>query len=143
MANYIALLRGVNVSGKNFIRMAELQGSFLALGFTDVQTYLQSGNVVFNSGKSDEGKLANAIQKRITNDLGHDVPVLVISAKEFGDLADPNPLWPAARGDETLFHSSFLFHPVAPDSFKKLKLPVAEGERVVLTEKAVFLHCMN
>jgi len=141
MANYIALLRGINVSGQNTIRMTELQNSLSALGYTDVQTYLQSGNVVFSAAKSDESKLAATIQKRITQDFGHDVPVLVLSAKELDVIANSNPLWPASGADGKLFHSTFLFHEVAAASFQMLKLPAAEGEGAVLVGKVVFLHC--
>ena len=84
MAIYIALMRGINVSGRHLIRMAELQNSFAALGFADVQTYLQSGNVVFRSGKSDATTLASVIENKVKQDFGHDVAVLVLTA---GQLA--------------------------------------------------------
>ena len=61
MTIYIALLRGINVSGHNAIRMPELQDSFSGLGFSDIRTCLQSGNVVFRADKSDEVKLAALI----------------------------------------------------------------------------------
>jgi len=141
MTTYIALLRGINVSGKNAIRMPELQASFSGLRFADVRTYLQSGNIVFRGGKSHELKLAAVIAVRIKHDFGHAVSVLVISAKELEQVANSNPLWPKAGGDEKLFHSTFLAEPVSVASFKALKLPAAEGERAVLVGKAVLLHC--
>jgi len=141
MNAYVALLRGINVSGQNAIRMPELQDSFSGLGFADVQTYLQSGNVVFRAGKSDEVELAAVIAARVTQDFGHVVPVLVISAKELDQVANSNPLWPKAGGNEKLFHSTFLSQPVSPGSFEALKLPAAVGERAVLVGRAVLLHC--
>lgn len=141
MATYVALLRGINVSGKNSIRMPALEESFAGLGFADVRTYLQSGNVVFRAGQSDEGALAATIHARIAEDFGHAVPVLVMSAKELGLIADSNPLWPKSGGDEKLFHCTFLFQPVSARCFQALKLPAADGERAVLVGKVILLHC--
>ncbi|MGZ5077256.1 MAG: DUF1697 domain-containing protein [Methylobacter sp.] len=141
MAIYVALLRGINVSGKNAIPMSKLRDSFSDLGFNDVQTYLQSGNVVFRAEQSDEFILAAAIKARIAQDFGHEVFVLVMPAKEIAQVASSNPLWPKTGGDEKLFHSTFLFQPVSPESFQALKLPAAVGEQAVLVGKVVLLHC--
>ena len=142
MTTYIALLRGINVSGQKSIRMPELQDSFSSLGFTDVRTYLQSGNVVFRTEKkSDEGELSTVISARIKHDFGHVVSVIVISANELAHIINSNPLGPIAGGDEKLFHSTFLSEPVSVASFKALKLPAVEGERAVLVGKTVLLHC--
>lgn len=141
MTSYVALLRGINVSGQNSIRMPELQHSFSGLGFKDVRTYLQSGNVVFSAGQSDEGSHAVAIQAQIAHDFGHVIPVLVMSAKELDEIANSNPLWPKTGGVENLFHCTFLFQPVSPSSFRALKFPAADGERAVLVGRTVLLHC--
>jgi len=141
MTTYIALLRGINVSGQNSIRMTALQKSISALGFSDVQTYLQSGNIVFGADKAEQGAFATMIQKCIAQDFGHDVQVLVMQAKELNAIASSNPLWPESGGDEKLFHSTFLFQPVSPASFQSLKLPAADGERAVLVGRAILLHC--
>ena len=141
MTTYVALLRGINVSGKNSIRMPDLQSSFSGLGLEGVRTYLQSGNVVFRAGQSDVVTLAAAIEARITQDFGHVVPVLVMSAKDLDLVANSNPLWPKRGGEEKLFHCTFLFQPVSQNSFQTLKLPAAVGERAVLVGSAVLLHC--
>ncbi|MDO8294241.1 MAG: DUF1697 domain-containing protein [Gallionella sp.] len=138
---YIAQLRGINVSGKNPIRMPALRDSLSRLGFQDVQTYLQSGNIVFRTDQTDVATLAAKIKARITQDTGHDIPVLVISAKDLALIANSNPLWPKSGGEETLFHCTFLFQPVSPGIFQALKLPAANGERAVLVGSAVLLHC--
>lgn len=141
MAIYVALLRGINVSGKNAILMPKLRDSFSSLGFSDIQTYLQSGNVVFRAEQSDEFILAAVIKARIAQDFGHEISVLVMPAKEIAQVASSNPLWPKSGGDEKLFHSTFLFQLVSPDSFQTLKLPAAVGEQVVLVGRVVLLHC--
>jgi uncharacterized protein (DUF1697 family) len=141
MTTYVALLRGINVSGQNSIRMPELQDSFSDLGFAGVRTYLQSGNVVFRAAQSDTITLAAAIKARVTQDFGHVVAVLVMSAKDLNLVASSNPLWPKSGGEEQLFHCTFLFHPVSQSSFQALKLRAASGERAVLVGRAVLLHC--
>jgi len=141
MTTYLALLRGINVSGKNPIRMSTLRDSVAGLGLQDVQTYLQSGNIVFRTAPSDKARLAASIKARIAQDFGHDVAILVLSAKDLAHIANSNPLWPKSGDEDTLFHCTFLFQPVSQAASKALKLPATEGEHAVLVENAVLLHC--
>ncbi len=141
MGTYLALLRGVNVSGQKSIRMPELRDSFLAMGCRDVQTYLQSGNIVFRSDGSHEATLAVRIQARIAQDFGHNVPVLVLSAKGLAHIADSNPLWPRTGADASLFHCTFLFEPVSAAVFVALNLPTGPDERALLLGNAILMHC--
>lgn len=140
-ATYVALLRGINVSGKNPIAMAELRASCAALGLSEVRTYLQSGNVVFGAERGDARRLADALHGRIEKDFGHDVAVLVVSAQQLERVASGNPLRPAASADGRLFHCTFLFAPVPQARFHELRLPARDGERAVLAGQTVYLHC--
>jgi uncharacterized protein (DUF1697 family) len=141
MTTFVALLRGINVSGQKSIRMADLQNSLVALGFAGVRSYLQSGNLVFDASRGDPRKLASTIKARIAHDFGHDVDVLVLPAKELGLVASSNPLLPRREVDEKLFHGTFLFQPVSKADFQKLKLPAQPGEQAVLIGQVVLLHC--
>jgi uncharacterized protein (DUF1697 family) len=141
MNAYLALLRGINVSGKNPVPMAKLKETFAGLGFAGVQTYLQSGNVVFQTKKTAPAKLAGEIEAAISRDFGHPVPVLVLTAGQLDAIASDNPLWPKTGGEETRFHATFLFDPVSKSAFDALKLPAAEGEQAVLAKGAILLHC--
>jgi uncharacterized protein (DUF1697 family) len=139
---YIALLRGINVSGKNPVPMAKLKETFAELGFAEVKTYLQSGNVVFQTKKkSTATKLAGEIEAAIKSDFGHQVSVLVLTPGDLGAIASDNPLWPKSGGEETHFHATFLFDSVSKAAFDALKLPAAEGERAALSKGVVLLHC--
>ena len=60
---YVALLRGINVGGNNLIKMVDLRGSFAKMGFGEVETYIQSGNVVFSSKQTNKAKLTEMIEK--------------------------------------------------------------------------------
>jgi uncharacterized protein (DUF1697 family) len=141
MTTFVALLRGINVSGQKRIRMADLQKSCEAMRLADVRTYLQSGNVVFRASQADPRKLAAALRARIAEDFGHDVEVLALPAVDLNRVATSNPLWPRSGGDETLFHATFLFKPVSTDRVRSLTLPAQSGEQATLVGQVVFLHC--
>ena len=79
MKRYIALLRGINISGKNKVPMAELKKGFETLAFVEVKTYLNSGNVIFSSDEDNIRKLTDKIEEMIKNQFGLDIPVFVLS----------------------------------------------------------------
>lgn len=141
MTTFIALLRGINVSGRKPIRMADLVKRFEALGFEEVRTYLQSGNVVFSSRRTDAKKLASEIKASIAEAFGHDVDVLVLSAKEIDRIAGANPFFPKLGTEERLFHATFLFKPVSKSDFEKLTLPAQGKEQAVLAGPVILLYC--
>ena len=148
--SFVALLRAVNVGGTK-LPMADLRALLEGLGLTNVRTYLQSGNAVFDTADADEPPqaLATAIEVRIARDLGPRVGVIVVPGEVMADVAAANPFLEAAGGagaaaaDEGL-HAAFLFGSdgeadfgEAPDAaysavyeaaFRTLDLPAAEGE---------------
>lgn len=79
MKRYITFLRGVNISGKNKVPMAELKNGFEEIGFSEVRTYLNSGNVIFSSDEGDMEGFINQIETMIKRQFGVDIPVFVIS----------------------------------------------------------------
>jgi uncharacterized protein (DUF1697 family) len=144
MTTYVALLRGVNVSGKKPLRMAELQVSCLALGLQNVRTYLQSGNLVFDTKQTDTRKLASILTAMIAKKFKHDVDVLVLSARALNRIAATNPLRPPSSGDaQTHFHATFLFEPTPAYRFGKLTLPARPNEKAALKGQVVLLYCPN
>ncbi|MFY9271174.1 MAG: DUF1697 domain-containing protein [Candidatus Manganitrophaceae bacterium] len=141
MTTFVALLRGINVSGQKQIRMADLQGCCEALGLKNIRTYLQSGNVVFCVERAAPRKLAAALRAWIAEDFKHDVEVLVLTQKELNQIVDANPLRRRLEGEEKIFHCTFLFEPVSEDRFQKLTLPAQPGEEVVLIGQVLYLYC--
>lgn len=93
MKRYIAFLRGINISGKNRIPMAELKKAFEALGFSVVKTYLNSGNVIFTSDENDLEHFTNQIEAMIKNQFCLDIPVFVISKDRLEDVLHNAPDW--------------------------------------------------
>ena len=100
---YIALLRGINVGGNNTINMAELKAAFTRQGFTHVATYINSGNVIFDSANVDEAALKGICETLILENFKLDIPVCLISAPDLHDALAKAPDWwnniPDARHD--------------------------------------------
>lgn len=93
MKSYIALLRGINISGKNKIIMSELKASFVELGYSEVSTYLNSGNVVFLSDVDDSKVISNTIRLMIKKQFELEIPVFIISQEELKDILNNAPNW--------------------------------------------------
>ena len=124
MASHIALLRGINVGGRNKVGMAELREVVTSLGHTGVRTYIQSGNVLFSAPDGDNAKLATALQAAIAAAFGLEVSVVVLTRDELAWILDRNP------------------HPDEPDPkrvhvvFLNTDLPAALLERIKAAEDA-------
>ncbi len=82
MTRYIALLRGINVSGQKLIKMEDLRQMFAAAGFSAVQTYIQSGNVIFEAAESDPATLRPQVEEMLAASLGYKVPTLIRTIPE-------------------------------------------------------------
>jgi uncharacterized protein (DUF1697 family) len=140
MSIHIALLRGINVSGHKPVKMDELRKSFETLGFKKVRTYVQSGNVVFESEGAAAG-LGGKIQERLRMDFGYEVPVLVRTAKEMEQAVRDNPL-PKERGlDAERFHVTFLSDKAPRTAAKDLAALAAKPERYRVAGREIYLYC--
>jgi uncharacterized protein (DUF1697 family) len=93
MSKYLALLRGVNVGGKGLIPMADLCVALSDAGLADVQTYIQSGNVIFSSDVNDTDKLAALIAATITKHFKLDIGVAVFSQAQWAHVISVAPAW--------------------------------------------------
>src|SRR5579863_5669733 len=108
MDTIISILRGINVGGKNSIPMAELKTLYEDLGFKNVTTYIQSGNVVFLTDEKDIPSLADKIEKSIHKKYGFRVPIITRTVKEIQALVDGNPLLKRKGIDIGKLHVTFL-----------------------------------
>ena len=97
MQTYIALLRGINVSGQKKIKMADLRAQMEAIGFHNVRTYIQSGNILFELEETDYRELEQRIHQKIIEEYGFTVPVMVKTPAEFQAVVDHNP-FPEDKG---------------------------------------------
>jgi len=91
MNQYVAFLRGINVGGKNLIKMTDLKSCFEDLGFQDVHTYIQSGNVLFSAAKSDQANLTKQIEDALSKMFNYESRVVVRSLKQMKDIVTHAP----------------------------------------------------
>jgi len=91
MKTYIALLRGINVSGQKIIKMAELRESLTKAGFENARTYIQSGNIILPSTETDHKVIEAQVKALILKDFGFDVPTFVTTADYLEDTVKNNP----------------------------------------------------
>jgi uncharacterized protein (DUF1697 family) len=88
---YVALLRGINVGGKNLIKMTDLKACFEALGFENVRTYIQSGNVIFSADESDKARLTSWLEDALSNTFHYESTVVVRSDHEIKEIVAHAP----------------------------------------------------
>ncbi len=141
MSTYIALLRGINVSGQKIILMADLKKLFESLKFSDVQTLIQSGNVVFKSEKGRDEELVSAIEKAIAKKYAFQVPVIVRSFAELEAVLKANPFRKLKLLEKERVYISFLSDAPAPTGIKKLESLSSKVDEVRVIKREVYLLC--
>ena len=104
---YAAFLRGINVGGKNKIKMEILREACAALGFENVKTYINSGNIVFETAKADDTKIADRIEKAIEQEFGLKIKTMVRTRAEIEGIVENNPFDGQFENDKDL-HVFFL-----------------------------------
>jgi uncharacterized protein (DUF1697 family) len=140
MTRHVALLRGINLGARNKILMADLRRLFADLGYGDVETYLQSGNVVFTSEAKDPSRLARDVERRIAHDLDLDVTVLVRTGVDLARLAEKNPFL-SREQDLAKLHLTFLADTPEQKRVTGLEKPTGESAEFSLDGREVYLHC--
>lgn len=138
MITYICFLRGINVGGNNMIPMDELKLLFSDLGFRDVKTYIQSGNVVFRFKNTPPDKLEKLIKEAIQKKFGLNIENMIRTLKELKDIIDRNP-FPDAEGNKayiTFLQTNPLEIPL--DAINKVKAP---SESLIFSDREIYVHC--
>lgn len=115
---YIALLRGVNVGGKNLIAMPRLKAAVEECGFSDVKTYINSGNVIFSSDVDDLVRLKETMEGIIEAAFHLNIPVAVLSAEDLRAALLGAPDWWGTSGD-TKHNAIFVLHPATPEDIMR------------------------
>lgn len=136
---YLAFLRGINISGKNKIAMANLKKGFEELGFREVKTYLNSGNVIFSSGDGNAERLTGQIESMIESQFGFSIPVFVISKEELEEILCHAPEWWGNENKEIYDNLIFIMPPTTFDEvFREIGQPREELEKIKDYREAVF-----
>jgi uncharacterized protein (DUF1697 family) len=106
---YVAFLRGINVGGKNIIKMEALKKSFESAGFTNVKTFIQCGNVLFDSTSSSTPALTKKIEKKLREDYGSDIKTMIRSMDEIEEMQKQSPFC-GREGDKSVkLYVCFLY----------------------------------
>ena len=136
---YIALLRGINISGKNKISMPELKTALGEKGFADVKTYLNSGNVIFSEDETDAVKLAESICAIILETFHLEIPVFVISQDELKSLLSKAPSWWGNDNKDIYDNLIFAITPYSIETVaEKIGEPTEKIEKVQICGNAAF-----
>lgn len=139
MKRYIAFLRGINISGKNKVPMAELKKGFEKLDFGSVKTYLNSGNVIFSSDEDDTGKLAEQIEVMIENQFTFNIPVFVISKENLEDILHNAPDWWGNEKKEIYDNLIFIMPPATfAEVYGEVGEPKEKLEQIKEYKEAIF-----
>jgi uncharacterized protein (DUF1697 family) len=101
-ATYVALLRGINVGGKNKLSMQDLVEMFVKAGCDNVRSFIQSGNVIFSAAPGAPERLPSLISTRITKRFGYKIPLVVRSAEQVGKVLSDNPFLKPGVAEEEL-----------------------------------------
>jgi len=134
----VALLRAINVGGTRKVPMADLRALLTAEGYTDVATYIQSGNVVLSSARAPAATEA-ALEAALAKRFGFDVPVVVRDHTAWRAYAGDGPFADARRDRPHLVHLCLARGPMNPDAAASLRARAAAGERVEQVGDALWI----
>lgn len=139
MQTYIALFRGINVGGKNALPMKDLVSIFEGLGASNVKTYIQSGNVVFQIASTDISRFSERLGIGVKERYRFEPHLIVIELAEIEAAITSNP-FPEAESEPSSLHLGFLaFAPEHPD-LKQLESLKKDSERFCLMGSIFYLH---
>jgi uncharacterized protein (DUF1697 family) len=140
---YISFIRGINVSGKNPVKMSDLAIRYANLGFKNIRTYIQSGNVFFDAEVKDVLWLENEIQKMFLQVFGYEVRVIVLTTESLQKIYQANPFVHAGISNFEKLHLTLLSGiPPRMDIIKLSELKDSE-DKYELIENAIYIYCEN
>ncbi len=142
MPRYVALLRSVNVAGHGRLAMTELRESFASLGYDDVVTYIQTGNVLFSTSSKSEKAIVGAIEAQLAEDFGDAPAVLLRTVSELRRIGSASP-YAKGGANPARHHVTFLASAPAPAVLKALELPKSGKDELVVDGREVYVHTPN
>lgn len=137
MIKYVAFLRGINVGGKNKIKMEALRDTFASLGFENVKTYINSGNVIFETAEESESKLADKIERAIETEFSLKIKVMLRTMAEIREIIENNPFQGQFDNDKDL-HVLFLNEELPADKKALLLAQNSDTEMFAVRNREIF-----
>jgi uncharacterized protein (DUF1697 family) len=141
MTTYISLLRGINVSGQKKIKMEELITLYESLDLKHIKTYVQSGNVIFDSSQKDISELSTMIQQKIKQVFGFPVSVFLRTQSELQRIIATNPFLNETSIDINKLYVTFLFDAPIESALSQMKEINTESDEFIISNKEILLHC--
>jgi len=123
------------------IKMDALKKLCNEMGFVNVQTYIQSGNIIFQNKKADTGNLSNILKAAIEKTFGFDVPVITLTKEELQKIIDNNPFVKDKTKQDSFFHITFLSDKPQKENFEIIKSGDYKNDKIELIEKSIYLYC--
>ncbi len=139
MQTHLALLRGINVSGHKMIKMEALKIALEKIGFQNVQTYIQSGNVFVDIDEENQAKVGFIIKLEIQKTFGHDVPVVVIAKQDLELCLLNNPYLKLKDFDTKKLYVAFLSKELKPENINDLKISNFKPDEAVIDESRIYI----
>ncbi|AWI26499.1 DUF1697 domain-containing protein [Flavobacterium pallidum] len=139
MKTFIALLRGINVSGQKLIKMELLRKVLIELDFKNIKTYIQSGNVIFQSNETEPVDLEKKISALILKHFSFEVPVVVVTLSDLEFVADNNPFATQTMPGDTQPYVTFLSEKPAAFNMEVLKSIDFGADRLIDIDRYIFL----
>jgi uncharacterized protein (DUF1697 family) len=135
---FVALIRAVNVGGNSLIKMQDLRERFESLGFNDVVTYIQSGNVVFSSTDADRNRMSRRIEAALSGLTGRIAKIFLLTAEDLKRAATGNPFEPERLDKEQ--RCQLMFLSAAPTAARRKALMGMKGEEYRFSFKGKVLY---
>jgi len=143
MTTYIAILRGINVGGKRMIKMDALKSMCSRIGFQNTQTYIQSGNLIFQYQMLDLKQLSKMIEQAIVDHFLFDVPVIVLELDELNQLISNNLFGIDTTKNTDFLHVTFLSDVPDVEGINVLSSGNFQDDEFYSVHKAIYLYCPN
>jgi uncharacterized protein (DUF1697 family) len=139
MTTHLALLRGINVSGHNMIKMEALKTTLEAIGFQNVQTYIQSGNVFVDTEEESPAAVGFKIKQEIFKAFGHEVPVVVIAKEDLEACFKNNPFLKEKDIDSKKLYVAFISTTLQSTSINDLKISQFKPDEASIDASRIFI----
>ena len=139
MAKHLALLRGINVSGHNMIKMDALKKMLENMGFQNVETYIQSGNVFVDSDEENAASVGFKIKQEISKVFGHDVPVVMVSKSDLELCFKNNPYLKEKDCDTKKVYVAFISKELSPLAINDLKISNFKPDEAAIDASRIYI----
>jgi len=139
MQTYLALLRGINVSGQKLLKMEDLRKLMEDTGFGNVKTYIQSGNIIFDSNEIPMDKVAEKIKNSILEKYGFDVSILILTSNDLAKAIKSNPFTKEKDVNLKQVYVTYLSDKAKEVNLEKLDLASFAPDETVLIDKAIYI----